>query len=120
MEITIDVKAALICLLLIALIVFVVYLIILAKNLVKTINQTNKILEDSSVISGVAAEKTVQIGEIVDDVKSVVVDLAQAVKGEQKPIAALSNIVKAVGNLAAIFQQKDCEAESAKSKKKGK
>lgn len=116
--ITIDVKSALIYLLLIALIVLVVYLVIMAGHLVKTIKKTNQILDDASVISGAAAEKTVQISEIVDEVQSAVADLAQAVKGEQKLVAALSNIVKAVGNLAALVGKQEGEGNSVRGKHK--
>lgn len=115
--ITINVKSALICLLFIALIVLVGYMIVIANNLVKTIKETNKILADAAVISSIAADKTVQVSEIVDDVQSTVTDLAQAVKGEQKLVAAVSNIVKAVGNLAAIVGKEE-KAESGKKKKK--
>ena len=59
--ITINVKSALICVLFIAVIVLVIYLIIIAKNLVKTIKETNKILTDAAVISKIAAEKTVPV-----------------------------------------------------------
>ena len=46
--ITINVKSALIYLLFIALIILVIYLTLLAKNLIKTIKETNKILADTS------------------------------------------------------------------------
>ncbi|MGN0658858.1 MAG: hypothetical protein ACI4LA_04560 [Emergencia sp.] len=122
MTVTIDVKSALIFLLLAALIVLVVYLIIIARNLVKTIKETNKILEDASVISGVAAEKSVQIDGIVSDVQSAVSDLSQAVKGQQNMMGAAANLVKALGSLVAIFKkaadgEEDKEADGKKKRK---
>lgn len=116
--ITIDVKSALIYLLFIALIILVVYLTLLTKNLIKTIKETNKILADTSVISGIAADKATQVDAIVDDVQSAVSDLSQAVKGQQNFVGALSNIVKALGSLVAIFKRDADDGETAKKRRK--
>ena len=95
--VTIDIKATLVYLLFAALIVLVIYLIIIAKNLVKTIKETNKILRDASVISGIAADKAEQL---------------------QNLVGAVSNIVKAFGSLAAIFRKEDGEENSNNKKSK--
>ena len=116
--ITINVKSALIYLLFIALIILVIYLTLLAKNLIKTIKETNKILADTSVISGIAADKATQVDAIVDDVQSAVSDLSQAVKGQQNFVGALSNIVKAIGSLVAIFKKDAHDGETAQKRKK--
>lgn len=113
MMITIDVKTALIYILLVAAIVLVGYLIVVAKNLVKTVKGVNKILEDAAVVSSVTAEKATQLDGIVVDVCSAVSDLSQAVKGEQSTIGAISNLAKSAGSLVSIFK-------SGKPKKKGK
>lgn len=112
--ITIEVKTALLYLLLVAAIVLVVYLIVVVKNLVTTIKEVNKILADASVVSGVAAEKAVQLDEVVGDVQSAVADLSQAMRGEQSTFGAVSNFAKAVGSLSAIFKSD----QSKKNKKK--
>ena len=116
--ITIDVKAALIYLVLAALIVMVIYLIIIAKNLVKTIKHTNQILEDTTVISGIAADKAKEIDAIIGDVLSAVSDVSNAVKGQQNLIGAVSNIVKSFGSLAAIFNHDKNEGAENGNKKK--
>lgn len=116
--ITIDVKATLIYLLLAALIVMVIYLIIIAKNLVKTIKHANQILADTTVISGIAADKAKEIDAIIGDVQSAVSDVSKAVKGQQNLIGAVSNLVKSFGSLAAIFNHdKNDEAENRNKKK---
>ena len=79
----------------IAVIVLVIYLIIIAKNLVKTIKETNKILTDA-VISKIAAEKTVQVESIVDDVQAAVSDLSKAVRG-QNLVSTLSILLRPWG-----------------------
>lgn len=103
--ITIDVKSALVYLVFLALIIFIIYLIIMAKNLIKTIKETNKILKDAAVVSRITAERATQLDGMVDDVQGAVADLSQAVKGQQNVVGALSNIIKAVGSLIAIFKK---------------
>ena len=100
----------------IAVIVLVIYLIIIAKNLVKTIKETNKILTDAAVISKIAAEKTVQVESIVDDVQAAGSDLSKAVRGEQNLVSTLSNIIKALGPMIA-FLRKDDDEKTASAKK---
>ncbi len=114
--VTIDLKATLVYLLFAALLVLVVYFIMIARNLVKTVKETNKILKDASVISGIAAEKAEQMDEMIGDVQSAVSDISQAVKGQQNLVGAVSNIVKALGSLVAIFK-KESEQESGNKKK---
>ena len=114
--ITIDVKTALLYLLLVAAIVLVGYLIVVVKNLVTTLKEVNKILEDVSVVSGVAADKAVQLDSVVGDVQSAVADLSNAMRGEQSTIGAVSNFAKSVGSLAAIF--KSDKPKKNKRKKK--
>lgn len=116
--ITINVKSALICLLFIALIIFVIYLIVLMKNLIKSVKETNKILEDTAVITGIAAEKAVQIDSIITDVQGAVADVSQAVLGQKNLIGALTNIVKALGSLAAIFRGSKEEADTEQKRNK--
>ncbi len=115
--ITINVKYALLCVLFIAIIILVIYLIIIAKNLVKTIKETNKILQDAAVVSKIAAEKAVQIDGVVDDVQAAVSDLSKAVRGEQNLVATFSNMIKALGPLLAFFRQGTEEKKSGEKRK---
>lgn len=120
MVVTIDVKQALMYLLFIALIILVCYLIVMTRHLVKTVKHTNKILEDAAVVSGITAEKAVQVDAMLTDVQSAVADVTKAVKGQQNMIGALTNFVKAVGSLASFFQggRKEEDADNGKEKKK--
>lgn len=94
----------------------VVYIIVFMSHLIKSMKETNKILKDASVISGIAAEKAVQMDSVVEDIQSAVADFSQAVKGQQNLVGAVSNLVKAFGTLAAIFH-KESEEEDKKKKK---
>ena len=111
--ITINVKSALVYLVLIALFVLLIYLIVLAKNLVKTVHHLNDITEDASKITGVAAARTADINDIITDVQKAAADISAAVKGHQGILAAGANFAKAAAN--AVEYVKD-----RKDKKKDK
>ena len=102
--VTIDVKTTMIYLLLLAAIVLAGYLIIIAKNLVTTIKELNKILEDTSVVTGVAAERSVEVNGMIDDLQGAVADVSQAVRGEVGSIGAVVNVVKAAASLKEFFK----------------
>ena len=109
--VTIDVRTTLIWLLLAALVVFVIFLIVAVKNLVTTIKKTNKILEDVSVVSDVAAKKSVEIDGIIGDVQGAVSDIAEAVRGTST-IGAVANVVKAAGSIASTVKQNREESKN--------
>lgn len=109
--VTIDVRTTLIWLLLAALVVLVIFLIVAVKNLVTTIKKTNKILEDVSVVSDVAAKKAVEIDGIIGDVQGAVSDIAEAVRGTST-ISAVANVVKAAGSIASTVKQNREESKN--------
>ncbi len=111
--ITIDVKTALIYLLLAAAVVLVCYLIVVVKNLVTTIKNVNRILEDASVVSGVAAEKSLELNDMLSNVQAAVADVSSAVKGDSSTFGAVANVAKTAASLKNLFK-------SDKSKKKKK
>ena len=61
MQITITVQELVLLILGIAAIVLVFYLIGLVKNLIETVKHTNKVLEDTEVITAIAAGKAQEI-----------------------------------------------------------
>lgn len=105
MILTLTVKDLLISLIFIGLIVFLCYLIVLVRNLIKTIKSTNKILDDACVVSEIAAKKATELDGVIDDVSSTVSELSDLIKGNQSIVAALSNIVNAVGSMTTIFRK---------------
>lgn len=117
--ITLDVKTALICGVLIVLIVLLIILCVVAKNLVTTIKNLNKVLEDTTVVSKIASDKAVVVDGIVGDVGDVVKDFAVAVKGNQNFMSSMSNVIKAAGSTASYFKNKDPKEqfEAAENKK---
>ncbi len=100
----IDIKTVLIYLLLVAAVVLVCYFIVVAKNLVTTIKNLNKILEDASVVSGVAAEKSLEVNDMIDNIQSAVADVSSAVKGDASTFGAVANITKTLASLKNLFR----------------
>lgn len=105
--VTLDVKLALVSVLLIALIVLVIYLAVLAKHGVQTIKSLNRVLEDAEKISGIAAERAVQLDEVADEVQDAVTDVARAVKGKQNSIEVFTNLFKSFSSVASAVNKKE-------------
>lgn len=105
--ITIDVKALLICMVLAAALVLLIYLIVLIKNLVSTVKKTNQVLDDTAVVTGVVAEKAKAADGLTDDLIEALRSFSKAVKGDENLIAALSNIAKTVGMIASFVKKSD-------------
>ena len=111
--IDIDIKTALIYLLLVAAVVLVCFLIVAVKNLVTTIKNVNKILEDASVVSSVAAEKSLEINDMIGNIQAAVADVSSAVKGDSSTFGAVANVAKTAASLKNLFR-----TEKPKRKKK--
>ena len=105
--VTLDVKLALVSILLVALIVLVVYLVIIAKNAVQTVKSLNKVLADAEKISEIAADRTVQLDGVADEVQEAVTDVARAVKGKQGTIEILTNLFKSFSSIASAVNKKE-------------
>ena len=98
--ITIDLKYTLICLVLIALFVLLIILAKLALNLISTLKNVDKILEDTSVVSGVASDKASQ----VDGIVGAIGDITGAMRGNQNLVGAITNMVKAISSAVSYFK----------------
>ena len=111
--IDIDIKTAMIYLLLAALLVLVCYFIVVAKNLVTTLKNVNKILEDASVVSGVAAEKSLEVNDMIGNVQAAIADVSSAVQGDSSAFGAVANVAKTAASLKNLFK-----SDKPKKKKK--
>ena len=90
-----DIKTFLICLLIVAGIVLIVYLIVAAYNLVKTLKQSQKVLEDFEVTGHIAAERMKQLDKFIEQT-------SKKVKNTQGIFTAIPVIVKAVSEIAKV------------------
>lgn len=88
-----------------ALLVLIIYCIFFVRNLIPAIKNINKILEDTQVISGIAAEKTKEVQKIIDDVSISVSSVSEIIKGNQSMVAALTSIINAIGSLKNLLRK---------------
>ena len=73
----------------------------------------NKILEDASVVSGVAAEKSLEVNDMIANVQTAIADVSSAVKGDSSAFGAVANVAKTAASLKNLFK-----SEKPKKKKK--
>ena len=92
---TIDVKTALICLLIIAGIVLAIYLIVAVYQLIKTLKQSQKVLDDFEVTGHIAAERMKQLDKFIEQT-------SKKVKNTQGIFTAVPVIVRAVSEIAKV------------------
>ncbi len=107
MTITITLKGVLLTVLGIAGIVLLIYLIVLAANLIKTLKKTNEILDDAKVISGTAADKVQKLDVMVDSLSESAGTVADALKGNQSIIAAATHVINAATGFVNILKKKE-------------
>lgn len=105
MEITLSLKDLGLLLIGTGFIVLLVYCIILVKNLINSVKLTNKILEDSQVITSIAADKAKDVETIIGDVSQSVGSIAESIRGNQSTLKALSSIINSLGALKSLFSK---------------
>ena len=107
MQITITVQELVLLILGIAAIVLVFYLIGLVKNLIETVKHTNKVLEDTEVITAIAAGKAQEIDTAVDGAIEAIGTISELIKGNQSAVKAATNIVNSLAGLKNIAGKKN-------------
>jgi len=105
MEITLSLKDMGLILIGIGLIVLLMYCVVLVKNLVYSIKLANQILEDSKVITSIAADRAKEIDSIVGDVSVSVGSFAESIKGNQSALKALTIIVNTLGAIKSLINK---------------
>ena len=103
---TIDI-GTLLCLLVIGGIVLVIYLIIAAYNLVKTLKQSQKVLTDLEVVSRISSERAQQLDKLIEQA-------SKKFKSSQGVLNSLPIIFKAIANIAKVVNQGRKDAESGR------
>ena len=103
-----DLRPVLLSILFIVLIALAIYAFYAIFNLVKTLKQTQKVLDDFEVVSKIASERTQQIDKLITDMQ-------KKIKSGQTIFSSIPIIVSAVSKIAKTLGQKnDKQAESAK------
>jgi hypothetical protein len=104
MDVTITLKDAGLILIGVGLVILIAYCIAFMKNLVITVKHANKILEDTQVISKIAADKSKEVDKVINDVAYSVGSVSDIIKGNQSIIAALTSIINALGSVKNIIK----------------
>lgn len=118
MEITLTLKDLGFIAIVVCVVILLVQCICLVRNLVKTVKRTNEILDDSAVISGIAAERVKEVNETVGDATDTVKNLVNTIKGQQSTIAALTTIINGITSLRNLLSKQAEEKESESKENK--
>lgn len=86
-----------------AVLILIIYCIAFVKNLIPAIKNMNKILEDTQVISGIAADNAKEVDKIIGDLSSSVGSISDIIKGNQSVVAALTSLINAIGSLRNLL-----------------
>jgi hypothetical protein len=89
-----------------AVLTLLIYCIVFVKNLIPAVKNMNKILEDTQVITGIAAEKSKEVDKMIGDLSSSVGSISDVIKGNQSVVAALTSLVNAIGSLKNLLEKK--------------
>ena len=95
MNVTIDVKALAIVVVVIAAVVLAVYLVKALKRMIVTLERANKILADVEVVSGIAADRSKDVDNVIGTVSESVSDLSEAIKGNRNVMSAIVSVINA-------------------------
>ena len=106
---TIDVKSALLCLLIIAGIVLAVYLIVAVYHLIKTLKQSQKVLDDFEIVAHIASERTQQLDKLIDQ-------MSKKLKAGQGILNSIPIIFKAISQIAKVVGNKNEKSSVSKEK----
>ena len=107
MDVTIDIRTLFLIVIGIALLILIVYLIILTRKCIVTVDRTNSILEDAEAVTELAAKRSKDIDGIIDGISESVSTVSKAVKGEQNTFAAAASVIKAIASLKTLFSNED-------------
>ena len=105
MDITITLGDAGLIVIGLLIIIFLFYLISLLRNLIPAAKSLCKIMEDTEVVTGVAAESAVEVQKVVGDVKSSVSTVSDIIKGNQSVISALTSIINSLMSLKNLLNK---------------
>ena len=106
--ILIDPKSLLLSILIIVLIILAILAMVAVYNLIKTLKQSQKVLDDFEVVASIASERTKQLDKIINDVSN-------KIKAGQNAFNSIPIIISAVSKIAnVISKQNEQKASNAK------
>jgi hypothetical protein len=105
MEVTVNLNELILFFVFAALFIFIIYLIVLIKNLTITLKKTNEIMEDAKVISSISAKKATEIDGVITDITGAVGTITNSIKGNESIVKTMTNIGKAIASLQGIINK---------------
>ena len=96
MSVTVDIKMLGFVVLAVVAVILMIYLIVLVRKLLITVDRANKILEDAEVVSGMVSDRSKEVDGIIGDVSDSVGAFAGAVKDKQGVVQATTSVVRAI------------------------
>ena len=105
MDVTITLKDAGLIIMGVGLIILIGYSIAFMKNLVQSVKHTNKILEDTRIITKIAAGRAKDVDQAVSDIAFSVGSVSDMLKGNQNIISALTSVINAIVSLRNIINK---------------
>lgn len=104
MTITLSLMDVLKYLCLIAGIVALVYLAMVFKNLVQTIKLTNRVMEDTTRVSGIVANRTEEVDGLISDFAEGASGFRKSVKDGDGLLGTLTSLIGAITQLAKTLK----------------
>ena len=99
-------KTLIVCALLIACVVLVIYLIMVASNLITTLKKVNKILDDTQTVTGMVNNTAKDVQPVVSDLTDAMAGVSRSLKGNDTELNAISNLAKSVSSMVSIIKHK--------------
>ena len=91
-------------LLIIAGIILVIYLIVAAYNLIKTLKKSQAVLEDFEIVAKIASKRSAQLDKAIDEA-------SKKIKSGQGFFSSVPVIISAISKIAYVFGQKNKKSE---------
>ena len=104
MEVTIDLKELLICALLIALFVLVIFAIVLVKHAITTVKNLNQITDDATIVTKIAADRSTEVNDVFGDLSTSLHGISRSLDSNQGFLSALINVGKATASAVSYFR----------------
>lgn len=105
-EITVSIKDIMLFILGIGGVVLIFYLAALLAGLRKTIKKVDAILDDTNIVSKIAATRATEVNLAVTDLSVALLGIARNLKGNQSKVSAVSNIVNSLSSLKGLLKDK--------------
>ncbi len=85
--------------------ILLVYLIIVARNLISVLKKADAVLSDVKVVSEISSRKAEDIDPLIGDVTSIANTIFSAIKGNQSVTTALSSVFHGIMSFLGMLKK---------------